>query len=82
VVEKMDGQKPKPIKLGIVVCANATQDLDCCSVVCLRDFDKRLGKFHDYPQDAHLRLVGIISCAGCPTKAYPEKIIRRIDTLV
>ena len=78
----MDGQKPKPIKLGIVVCANATQDLNCCSVVCLRDFDKRLGKFNDYPQDTPLRLVGIISCAGCPTRAYPEKIIRRVDTLV
>jgi len=28
-----------------------------------------------------LRLTGIISCAGCPTKAYPEKILRRVDSL-
>ncbi|MDR0478027.1 MAG: CGGC domain-containing protein [Desulfobulbaceae bacterium] len=78
----MDREKVKPIKIGIVTCTNATQDLDCCSVSCLRDFDKRLGSFHDYPQNATLRLMGIISCAGCPTRAYPEKILRRVDTLV
>jgi len=78
----MDSQKADPIKIGIVTCSNATQDLDCCSVSCLKDFDQRLGKFHDYPQEAPLRLVGIISCARCPTLAYPEKILRRVDTLV
>ena len=78
----MNSQKAKPIKIGIVTCSNATQDLDCCSVSCLKDFDQRLGKFHDYPQETPLRLVGIISCARCPTLAYPEKILRRVDTLV
>ena len=77
----MDGQKTKPVRLGIVTCSNATQDLDCCSVSCLRDFDRRSGSFSYYPQDAPLRLVGIISCAGCPTSAYPEKILHRVDTL-
>lgn len=71
----------KAIKIGIVTCANATQDMDCCSVSCLKDFNKRLGSFQAYPQDAPLQLVGIISCAGCPTRAYPKKILRRVDAL-
>jgi len=78
----VDDQKLEPIKLGIVFCSNSTQDLDCFSIRCLEHFDKRLGSFHDYPQDTPLCLVGIISCAGCPTRAYPEKILKRVDTLV
>ena len=71
----------KMIKLGIVTCSNATQDLDCCSVSCLRDFNKRLGGFSRYPENQVVRLVGLISCSGCPTRAYPEKILRRVDSL-
>lgn len=72
----------KPIKLGILTCSNATQEMDCCSVSCLRDFNLRLGGFQNYPSDQPLRLVGIISCAGCPTRVYPEKILRKINSLV
>lgn len=75
-------QQNKPIKLGIITCANATQDLDCCSVSCLRDFNLRLGAFHHYPPETPLQLVGIISCAGCPTRVYPEKILRKVESLV
>jgi predicted metal-binding protein len=70
------------IKIGIITCANATQDMNCCSVSCLRDLHKRLGSFQNYPPDIPLHLVGMISCAGCPTKAYPEKILRRVNSLV
>lgn len=72
----------KAIKVGIITCANAAQDMDCCSVSCLSDFNKRLGGFQRYQPDIPLRLTGIISCAGCPTKAYPEKILRRVNSLV
>lgn len=69
------------VKIGIITCSNATQELDCCSVSCLRDFNKRLGAFQMYPEDKLLRLVGIISCSGCPTIAYPEKILKKVDAL-
>jgi predicted metal-binding protein len=39
---------------------------------------KRRGFFEQYPQDEPLDLIGIISCAGCPTIAAPEKILRRV----
>lgn len=75
-------QQARPLKLGILTCSNATQDLDCCSVSCLRDFNLRLGAFKNYPADQPLRLVGLINCAGCPTRSYPEKILRKVESLV
>jgi Predicted metal-binding protein len=75
-------QSIKAIKLGIITCSTATQEMDCCSVSCLRDFNLRLGGFRNYPSDQPLRLVGLISCAGCPTRVYPEKILRKVDSLV
>ena len=71
----------KPAKIGIITCSNATQEMDCCSVSCLRDFNMRLGSFQEYDPDQPIRLVGIINCAGCPTRAYPEKILRKVDSL-
>lgn len=72
----------KRIKIGLMTCSNATQDLNCCSVGCFRDFDRRAGAFGEYPADASLRMVGVISCAGCPTRVYPEKILKRVESLV
>ncbi|MBW1650777.1 MAG: CGGC domain-containing protein [Deltaproteobacteria bacterium] len=69
-------------KIGIITCSCATQELNCCSIVCLRDFNKRLGKFKIYPETTTLQLVGIINCAGCPTIAYPEKILKKVDSLM
>lgn len=69
------------IKIGIITCSNATQELDCCSVVCLRDLHKRMGEFQRYPAEDTLRLAGIINCAGCPTVAYPEKILKRVNAM-
>ncbi|MCL2387425.1 MAG: CGGC domain-containing protein [Defluviitaleaceae bacterium] len=67
--------------IGIVTCSNAVNDLDCCSAPCLHDFECRTGKFSDYDK-ANSSLVGIISCCGCPTLGYPEKIMRKINALV
>ncbi len=44
----------------------------------MADMRKRRGFFEQYPKDEPLELVGIINCAGCPTIAAPEKILKRI----
>jgi len=68
-------------KIGIITCSNAVNDLDCCAAPCLNDFYNRAGKFKNYSEDSPLRLAGIISCPGCPTLAYPEKIMRKVNAL-
>lgn len=65
-------------RIAILTCANCTQETNCASVVCLGDLHKRQGLFANYPLDEELQLIGIISCAGCPTLAAPEKILRRV----
>ncbi len=65
-------------RIGILTCSNCTQETNCASVVCLGDMRKRQGFFAQYPQDEPLDLVGIINCAGCPTLAAPEKILKRV----
>ncbi|MDH3392811.1 MAG: CGGC domain-containing protein [Desulfobulbaceae bacterium] len=68
-------------RIGIITCSNCTQDANCASVVCLGDMRKRRGLFDRYPADEPLDLVGIINCAGCPTLAAPEKIMKRVRSL-
>ncbi len=68
-------------RIGILTCSNCTQDLNCASVVCLGDLRKRKGLFATYKKEAPLDLIGIISCAGCPTLAAPEKILKRVKAL-
>jgi len=68
-------------RIGILTCSNCTQETNCASVVCLGDMRKRKGFFEVYPQDEPLDLIGIINCAGCPTLAAPEKILRRVRAL-
>ncbi len=68
-------------RIGILTCSNATQDLGCSSASCLADFRKRRGSFAAYPADQQLDLVGIISCAGCPTLTGPDKLLQRIRGL-
>jgi len=65
-------------RIGIITCWNCTQESNCASVVCLGDLRKRKGFFAQYPPDEPLDLIGLISCAGCPTLAAPEKILRRV----
>ncbi|MEW6658815.1 MAG: CGGC domain-containing protein [Thermodesulfobacteriota bacterium] len=68
-------------RIGIITCLNCTQDANCAAVVCLADLRKRRGFFEKYPKDEPLDLVGFISCAGCPTAAAPEKILRRVQAI-
>ena len=68
-------------RVGILTCSNSTQETNCASVVCLGDMRKRRGFFERYSKDEPLDLIGIINCAGCPTVAAPEKIIKKVRGL-
>lgn len=68
-------------RIGILTCSNATQELGCSSVTCLRDMRLRKGAFEHYKNDEALDLIGIINCSGCPTLAGPEKLLNRIRAL-
>jgi predicted metal-binding protein len=68
-------------RIGILTCSNCTQDTNCAAVVCLGDMRKRRGFFERYKEEEKLDLIGIINCAGCPTLAAPEKIMKRVKAL-
>lgn len=68
-------------RIGILTCSNCTQDANCASVVCLGDMRKRKGLFEQYDKDDTLELIGIINCAGCPTIAASDKILKRTKAL-
>jgi predicted metal-binding protein len=65
-------------RIGIVTCSNCSQETNCAAVVCLADMRKRRGFFERYRPDEPLDLVGIINCAGCPTVAAPQKILKKV----
>lgn len=69
------------VRIGILTCSNATQDLGCSLVSCLAAFRKRRGAFAGYPADEPLDLVGIINCPGCPTLTGADKLMQRIRAL-
>ncbi|MEJ2184115.1 MAG: CGGC domain-containing protein [Nitrospirota bacterium] len=68
-------------RIGILTCSNATGELGCSSASCLADLRKRRGAFARYAEGERVDLVGIISCAGCPTLAGPEKLLARVRGL-
>ena len=68
-------------KVGILTCANVVQDMGCCSFMCLKELNALTGPFARYSKYGGAQLVGIISCAGCPTAAVPEKILMRVRAL-
>ncbi len=67
-------------RIGILNCSNMTQDVGCSAFGCLHSMNTRTGTFAAY-QDDGAELVGLINCAGCPTKLGPEKLLNRIRTL-
>jgi predicted metal-binding protein len=69
-------------RIGIITCSNCAQETNCSSVVCLADMRKRKGHFDHYPKVEPLELVGLVHCAGCPTKIAPAKILKRIRSLL
>lgn len=68
-------------RIGILTCSNCTQETNCASIVCLADMRKRKGFFERYPKNEPLDIVGLINCAGCPTVAAPEKILKKVSAL-
>lgn len=68
-------------RIGILTCSNCTQDTNCASVVCLGDMRKKRGLFDRYSDEKDVDLIGIINCAGCPTIAAPEKILKKVGAL-
>ncbi|MBW2472701.1 MAG: CGGC domain-containing protein [Deltaproteobacteria bacterium] len=68
-------------RIGILTCSNCTEETNCAAVVCLGDMRKRRGFFERYQDNEKLVLIGIINCAGCPTLAAPEKILKRVKAL-
>lgn len=69
-------------RIGIITCSNMTNDLACTSFKCLEDSHSGKGTFARYAERGGAQVVGIISCSGCPTLIAPEKIVRRVRTLV
>ena len=69
------------VRIGIITCANMTNDLACSSVGCLEDSYASKGKFARYAERGGAQVAGIISCSGCPTLRAPEKILKRVRTL-
>lgn len=67
-------------RIGIINCSNMVQELDCAAVVCLGDLRKKRGLFASY-QGEEIVLVGMLSCAGCPTSAGAEKILRKVRAI-
>ena len=70
------------VRIGILTCASTTQELRCCSYLCLHDVNAQEGFFAKHNAKGGSELVGIISCAGCPTLVAPEKIIHRVQSLI
>ena len=66
-------------KVGILNCSNTTQELNCSASMCIMSANSGLGKFENHNDE--VQLIGIASCAGCPTAVAPEKIFRKIEAL-
>lgn len=69
-------------RIGIITCSNMTGNMACSSFRCLEDSHAGKGTFTSYTERGGAQIVGIISCSGCPTLMAPEKIVRRVRTLV
>jgi len=70
------------LRIGIMTCSNATQDLGCSAMSCLADMRKRKGAFARYPKEEELVLAGLINCPGCPTVSGAGKLIERARSLM
>src|SRR4030043_756801 len=78
----MNNTTNKKKRIGIVICSNSYHDMNCNSTMCLMDFQRGNSAFSQYNKSEGAELLGIISCAGCPTLAAPEKILHRIKPMV
>jgi predicted metal-binding protein len=69
-------------RIGILTCANTKNDACCPSVGCLDAINKLEGTFAQYRGNGGAELVGLATCAGCPTLVAPEKVLRQVRSLV
>lgn len=70
------------MKIGILTCRNSTQELNCCSTGCLVEAQAGTGEFAAHKDKGGSQVIGIISCAGCPTLTAPQKVLERVRSLV
>ena len=70
------------VKVGIVTCRNAKQDLYCTSSMCLHALRESICGFAAYRNTGGAELLGIASCDACPTLAAPERIVKRVKGMV
>ena len=68
-------------RIGILTCSNATQEMGCSSVSCLKTMRERKGAFERYSKEEPLDLIGIINCSNCPTLAGYKKLLNRVRAL-
>jgi predicted metal-binding protein len=69
-------------KIAIINCSNLAQELSCPAFFCLANVNAREGMFARYKGDENFGLVGLISCAGCPTALSVDKLDGRVKSLV
>ena len=67
--------------IGILTCSNTTQDVGCSVFGCLRAASDAQAPFSPAEYPDGVRVVGVISCAGCAGKRSHEKILRRVGAL-
>jgi predicted metal-binding protein len=69
-------------RIAILTCGNVKNDLSCSAAGCFRSFNERDGEFIRYKDDKELQIGGLSSCAGCPTRLAPEKLLNKVKPLV
>jgi predicted metal-binding protein len=69
------------LKIGIICCGNVKNECNCAFAGCLRCFNAKTAGFELYKNE-EIQLVGITTCAGCPTIYAHEKILRKVKPLV
>lgn len=68
-------------RIGVLSCANVQNEVACPKVACLDSCRRGIHAFSRYADDGGADVVGVISCAGCPTTRVPEKILRQVRSL-
>lgn len=69
-------------RIGVLTCSNTKNEAACPSVGCLDAINKLEGGFERYRGNGGVELVGLITCAGCPTAVAPNKVLRQVRSLV
>jgi predicted metal-binding protein len=70
------------VKVGLLTCHNAKQNLYCTSSMCLHALRESIRAFEAYRDTGGAELLGIATCDGCPTLAAPERIVKRVKGMV